>query len=195
MNRSRGNLVIRWGAWFLVPGLLVVVGFCVVECGKLLREEGDSFEQFRRFFVLRLATYSLIVLGIATFFLGFKTKTIGPSVRVAICVIFALVAGGLAQIVIPEISIAQLAYGELSEKEYKQGFRPSQFLQLYRGMSKEEVQTAIGFGDKNFFGNKPSPDYHVWMYSEPGTENYWRYAIYFDEDDKLEKLYVKYWFD
>ena len=130
MNRSRGNLVIRWGAWLLVSGLLVVAGFCVVECGKLLREEGDSFEQFRRFFVLRMATYSLIVLGIASFFLGFKTKTIGPSVRVVICVIFALVAGGLAQIVIPEISIAQLAYGELSKTEYKQGFRPSQFLQL-----------------------------------------------------------------
>ena len=96
---------------------------------------------------------------------------------------------------IPEWSPIHILYREFPSTNYRDGFSPRQFLRLSLGMTKVQVEEAIGFGGVSFWAGAPTRESTTWMYSGPGGENHWRYWLRFNDDGILTERDVEYWWD
>ena len=146
---------------------------------------------------LALRTFAFVLIGVA--FAAIAGSALWWRISFRRFVLSALsgsvVIGVSVLLFVPEWSPMHILYGELPSTNYREGFRPGDFLRLKPGMSKAQVENAIGFGDVSFYAGAPTRESTTWMYSGPGGENHWRYWLRFTDDGILEKLDVEYWWD
>lgn len=109
--------------------------------------------------------------------------------------IVSLVANLCVLLFFPEASPLHLLYREFPMTNYAKGFKPTDFLSISVGMTKADVEQKIGFGGVSFWAGAPTRESSTWMYSGPGGENHWRYWLRFDDQGKITKVDVEYWWD
>lgn len=96
----------------------------------------------------------------------------------------------------PEISPVQfLMEGHVATTTYSEGFSRDSFMKIKNGMTKAAVSelVGVGFSEDRIKALEP---YRCWAYSRPrNTEDYWQYIVEFDDQERVRRVCVCFWFD
>lgn len=85
--------------------------------------------------------------------------------------------------------------------EYAPGFTQSGFRHMHIGVTRTAVERLIGRGFKTFTSypceEEGTLDQPIWYYSINGfgSDNHWRYWVYFDEQDTVTRVKREFWWD
>lgn len=197
----RAWTVVVFAVLFLIPAFANPVGIPLSMLHGTFREHTPN--NLWVYFAIRTAMFVAIpALAVWCFRLVRRAKG-GRALGLAVA--FGLLCGGLRTCYVPEFDPV---YALLSKNppfvftQHSPGFRFVRFLRIPVGATRDEVRARIGEGWSWFSVyaphgvHAPADESNAWCFSDGvGTDDGWRYAVWFDKNGRVKEKDAYYWYD
>ena len=197
----RAWTVVVFAVLFLIPAFANPVGIPLSMLHGTFREHTPN--NLWVYFAIRTAMFVAIpALAVWCFRLVRRAKG-GRALGLAVA--FGLLCGGLRTCYVPEFDPV---YALLSKNppfvvtQHSPGFRFVRFLRIPVGATRDEVRARVGEGWSWFSVyaphgvHAPADESNAWCFSDGvGTDDGWRYAVWFDENGRVKEKDAYYWYD
>ena len=191
-------------------------GLCTFDTGDIMQARGGPWP----FFVMRDLTF--VLLPAFAVLLAFAIRRLRPGKALVCAIVLGLLGCGLRQCYLPEFDFVWLAIDGTVwiRTDHSPEFSRNKFLRLPLGLTRAEVRAQIGDGYSSVLGMGPglewgeiaeweeglkeglaperiSPDAATcWQMTRYGnSESYWRCQVMFDEEGRLARKSIEWWWD